>query len=234
VAPPHTAAAFEAALAQGADGLAVDVRLTADAQVVAAGGPRLDGPGGPPAAVGDRTLRELKRLELGRGGRGWLRRGSGGHRPQALGEVVERFRGRADLLVVLPGGSDVFPGIEDRVLDVLQLADPAARVAVASADHHALRRCRARDPELVLVALVGARPLDPAALAGDGPGRPVSALGLPADLLARDDVERCRHAGLACQAWGADDPARAREVARWGLAALVTGRPDLLRAALGR
>ena len=77
----------------------------------------------------------MKRLDAGRWF-GWRFRGQ---RIQTLPEVLERFRGRAGFVVALRAGSDVYPGIEERLLGLLQLYGAADRTLVASYDHHALR-----------------------------------------------------------------------------------------------
>jgi glycerophosphoryl diester phosphodiesterase len=226
-APSHTLAALEAAVTQGADGLAVAAHLSADRQLMVAASGRLDRLAGAEGPLGQKSLRELKRLDAG----GWFGRAFRGQRLQALGEVLERFRGRVEVVILLAGGADFQPEVEERLLDLLWLRGVASEVTVGSADHHALRRFRALDPDLRLLALLGARPLSPAALVGSG-RPPFGAVGLPAVLLAPGDVGAWQAAGLECLAWDADEPAQAGTLAAWGVSALVTTRPGEIRAAL--
>ena len=149
IAPEHTIPAYESAVAAGADCLWLDVQEAADEQLVVvhdAGLERTTNGRGPVRA---RTVRELKRLDAGRWF-GWRFRGQ---RIQTLPEVLERFRGRAGFVVALRAGSDVYPGIEERLLGLLLLYGAADRTLVASYDHHALARCRALDWEIRLGAL---------------------------------------------------------------------------------
>lgn len=225
VAPEHTIPAYEAAVAQGADLLWLAVRLSADDQPVVIEDDRLERTTNGRGAVRDLTARQLKRLDAG----GWFGRRFRGQRIQALGEVLERFRGRAGFAVHLPGGSDSWPGIEERVLTLLQLYEVAERALVVSADHHALRKCRDLDPEVRAVARLGARLVVlPDLAAGGG----LAGVCLPAALTTPGDVAACRAAGLACYVEGVDDPAAARALAEVGAAGLVTGRPDLVRRVL--
>ena len=164
IAPEHTIPAYESAVAAGADCLWLDVQEAADEQLVVvhdAGLERTTNGRGPVRA---RTVRELKRLDAGRWF-GWRFRGQ---RIQTLPEVLERFRGRAGFVVALRAGSDVYPGVEERLLGLLLLYGAADRTLVASYDHHALARCRALDWEIRLGALVAGRLLAPAALAPPG------------------------------------------------------------------
>lgn len=225
VAPEHTIAAYEAALAAGADALGLDVRLSADDQLVVIHDGRLERTTDGHGAVHERTVRELKRLDAGR----WFGRAFRGQRIQTLGEVLERFRERAAFGIELPGGSDFYPGIEDRLLSLLQVYGVTDRALVASFDHPALRRCRELDSDVRTGALVVGRLIDPAALAPPGV---LGALCLQAEFLTERDVAACRDAGLDCYARVVNDPDAARRLADWGVTGLVTDRPDLLGPAL--
>jgi glycerophosphoryl diester phosphodiesterase len=225
VAPEHTIPAYEAAVAAGADALELDVHLSADDQLVVIHDARLERTTDGRGLVREHTAQQLKRLDAGR----WFGRRFRGQRLQLLGEVLERFRDRVAFAVELKAGSDVYPGIEERLVTLLQLYDVADRTLVASFDHHALRRCREVDPDVRTGALVVARLLAPAALAPPGV---LTALCLPAELVTAPDVAAVRQAGLDCYVWVVNDAAVAARFVGWGVAGLVTDRPDLLRPVL--
>ncbi len=225
VAPEHTIPAYEAAIAAGADALELDVHLSADDQLVVIHDPRLERTTDGRGAVREYTTQALKRLDAGR----WFGRRFRGQRIQTLTEVLERFRERVRFGVELKGGSDFYPGIEERILTVLQLYGVTDRTLVASFDHHALAKCRDLDPDVRLGALVVGRLLRPGALAPPGV---LNAVCLQADLTTEREVAAARAAGLDCYVWVVNDPAAARRFAAWGVAGIVTDRPDLLRPAL--
>jgi glycerophosphoryl diester phosphodiesterase len=225
-APEHTIPAYEAAIRAGADALGLTVHLSADDQLVVIEDGRLERTTDGRGRVRDLTLRELKRLDAGR----WFGRAFRGQRVQHLGEVLERFRDRAAFAVTLAGGSDVYPGIEERLVGLLQVYEMVERSLVLSLDHPALLRCHALDPEVRTAAVVIARLLAPGALAAPGV---VRALCLRADLTSEREVAACRAVGLDCHVFRIDDPETARRFAAMGVAGIVTGRPDLLRPALG-
>ncbi|HEV8308347.1 MAG TPA: glycerophosphodiester phosphodiesterase family protein [Methylomirabilota bacterium] len=227
VAPEHTIAAYEAAIEAGADALELDVHLTADDQLVVIHDGRLERTTNGRGVVREHTARELKRLDAGR----WFGRQFRGQRIQTLPEVLERFRDRSAFGIELKGGSHFYPAIEERLLTVLQIYGVTDRTLVASFDHHALRKCRDLDADIRLGALVVGRLLAPSALA---PAGVLNALCLPAELTTAPDVGAAREAGLDCYLWVVNDPARAREVAEWGVAGIITDRPELLRPVLDR
>jgi glycerophosphoryl diester phosphodiesterase len=213
-APEHTIPAYEAAVAGGADGLWLDVQEAADQQLVVihdAGLERTTNSQGP---VRERTVRELKRLDAGRWF-GWRFRGQ---RIQTLPEVLERFRDQVGFVVALKGGSDVYPGIEERALGLLSLYGVTDRTLVVSYDHPALLRCRALDGDIGLGACVTGRLLAPAALAPPGI---LTALCLDAGLALEPDVAACRDVGLDCYLGVVPDAAEARRLAAFRPTALV-------------
>lgn len=64
-APENTLAAFELALAQGADGIELDVKLSADGEVVVIHDPTVDRTTGAYGRVKDLTLADLRSLDAG-------------------------------------------------------------------------------------------------------------------------------------------------------------------------
>lgn len=215
MAPEHTIPAYEAAVAAGADALWLDVQQAADEQLVVLADARLERTTSGRGPVAAQTVRELKRLDAGRWF-GWRFRGQ---RVQTLPEVLERFRGRAGFLVALPAGGDVHPGIEDRLLGLLDLYGVGDDTLVASYDHHALARCRALDHGVRLAARVSARLLAPGALAPPGV---FTGLCLDAAHALPADVPACHAAGLESYLGVAADPAEAERLAAWSPTALVT------------
>jgi glycerophosphoryl diester phosphodiesterase len=224
-APEHTIPAYETAIRQGADALGLELRLSADDQLVVIRDSRLERTTDGRGRVRDHTLPALKRLDAGR----WFGRAHRGQRVQTLSEVLERFRDRTAFHIVLPLGSDFAPGIEERLVTLLQIYDALERTLLLSPDLRALAKCRDLDPDLRLAAQVGARLLEPGALA---PTLRLEALALPADLTSARDVAACRAAGLACHVGPVDDPLEARQLVDWGVAGVVTAHPGLLRPVL--
>ena len=129
-APEHTIAAFELALAQGADGIALDVHLTRDGQPVVIHDFTLERTTDGAGAVRAHTTQEVKRLDAG----GWRDRRFRGQRVQTLQEVLERFRDRTQFWIEIKGGSDVYPDIEERVVSTLEVYEAVDRTLIQSSD----------------------------------------------------------------------------------------------------
>jgi glycerophosphoryl diester phosphodiesterase len=225
-APENTISAFELALDQGADAIELDVHLSRDEQPVVIHDFSLERTTDGSGPVGARTVRELKRLDAG----GWHAPGFRGQRIQTLQEVLERFRDRARFWIELKGGSKVYPTIEERVVSVLEIYDVVERVVVQSFDHSALVNVHGMNQAVALGALVAHPPLDPAAVAA----LPARAICPGAHLLTEDALAGIRRAGLECYVWTVNEPVDMDRLAGWGVSGIITDRPGLLRARLGR
>jgi glycerophosphoryl diester phosphodiesterase len=225
-APENTIAAFELALEQGADGIELDVHLSADEQPVVIHDFTLERTTDGAGPVSEHTVRELKRLDAG----GWRDRRFSGQRVQTLQEVLERFRDRARFWVELKGGSALYPGIEERVVSLLEIYDVVDRALVQSFDHEAIARIRATSREIRVGALVAQAPLDAALLR---PGA-ANAICPGAHVLTETVLAEIRGADLECYVWTVNEPAQMDRLVGWGVSGIITDRPGVLRARLGR
>ena len=218
--PENTVAAFSGAVEQGADGVELDVRLTASGQLIVHhdawyldgrtvwGTPLDDAPSGTCdlRAALDACRGVLVNVEIK-------------NDPGDLGEGVEWSTDPADAVAELLRDRTASPG-EDRVI-------------VSSFDAATLDHFHGVAPEVptgVLVADLNAHP--------DAPERAVAAghraLHPWEHFVDADLVERCRALGLDINTWTVDDPVRIAELAALGVAAVITNRPAVALDAVGR
>lgn len=224
-APENTLAAFELAVAQGADMLEFDVHLTADDEPVIIHDDTLERTTTGRGRVRDHSLQALKRLDAGAWRGGQFR----GQRLQSLPEVLERFRGRVGFAVELKAGSARYPGIEDRVVSLVEVYDVVERALVLSFDHAALPRVRALNPDVGRVALTDAGRGNSTAAAPEG----ATAVGLAARLVTESRVRAAREAGLDVYVWTVNEPALMDRLIGWKVTGIITDLPDLLRSRPG-
>jgi glycerophosphoryl diester phosphodiesterase len=225
-APENTIAAFELALEQGADGIELDIHLSADDHPVVIHDFTLERTTDGAGPVSAHRVPELKRLDAG----GWRDRRFRGQRVQTLQEVLERFRDRARFWVELKGGAALYPGIEERVVSLIEIYDVVDRVLVQSFDHDAIARIRTLNREIRVGALVAQAPLDAALLR---PGA-ANAICPGAHLLTESVLAEIRGADLECYVWTVNEPAQMDRLVGWGVNGIITDRPGVLRARLGR
>ena len=101
--PENTLRAFRRALEMGADRIEVDVRLTADGHIIALHDETVDRTTNGSGYARDMTLREIKRLDAGKG-----------ERIPTLREIIKLVRDRADLLIDVKDH-----GMEDKLAETI-------------------------------------------------------------------------------------------------------------------
>lgn len=232
--PEHTLAAYERALAEGADGVECDVRLTRDGHLVCLHDRRLDRTSNGSGLVSDHTLAQLEELDFG----SW--HGGGPAAVLTLDRLLDLLRaaGRpVDLLIETKHPNRSGPEIEHRLILLLRRhglvsGSGPVRVTVMSFSVLALRRIRRLAPELSTVLLLDLLPpgLRPVRL-------PFARIAGPSIELARARprlVSALQAAGNPIYVWTVNEPEDIDLVLAQGVDALITDRPAQTRAYLGR
>lgn len=228
--PEHTMAAYRQAIADGADALECDVRLTADHRLVCVHDRRVERTSDGRGVVSEMTYEELRALDFG----AWKGSGHAGARvllfedlvkealaaPYPVGLAVEtkhptRAGGRLEAELV-------------RLLGEYGLADGSTgRVEVMSFSRTALTRMHRLAPGLPAVYLIErrVRPVRPPYATHAGPG---------IELVRRDPglVGRLKAKGLEVRVWTVDEPEDVELCVRLGVDTLITNRPRDVRKLL--
>lgn len=210
--PENTLAGFARALDDGADGIELDVHLTADGEVVVHHDPSVSVPGA-----------ASSRLSLADEPLAALRATTGAELP-TLAEVLRLVGRRATVYVELKGR-----GVEGAAVEVIRVSD--ARCAVHSFDHLAVRRCATLAPELPRGALLASRVVEPLAVLG---AASASTLWQDWTLLDAALVSEVHAGGGEVVAWTVNEIPLARELVAMGVDAICTDWPGPMRDALRR
>jgi glycerophosphoryl diester phosphodiesterase len=228
-APENTLAAFRLAIAQGADGVELDVWRCASGEVVVAHDEDLLRVGGSPLRLPDAPLRDLRAVDVG----AWKGERFRGERIPLLAEVLEALPGAlVNVELKSRGGRDL--GLALAVAEVIHHARAEARVVVSSFDWRLVAAFRVASPDVATGLLLdGSGAWRLRLWAGIRSLRPVAVH--PEATLATDARVRAWTAdGLAVNAWTVDDPARAAQLAHAGAASVITNVPALVRRAIPR
>ena len=143
-APENTLAAFEKAREAGADGVELDVMLSADGEVVVLHDFRVERTTDGQGRAGTLTLSELKALDAG----SWFGPQFGGERIPTLREVFE-WAGKDILLnIELKSVSPRSDGLEAKVVDIVREYGLQRRVLLSSFNPLVLRRVKQMAPDL--------------------------------------------------------------------------------------
>lgn len=233
-APENTMAAFELALAQGADGIEFDVHLSRDGVPVVIHDARLRRTTSENGRVGDRTAAALARLDAG----SWfnrrfpaLARASYSRlRIPRLEETLEWVRARrcrAWLEIKQPRRR--YAGIEEKVLEQIYRAGAGRLTTVISFHLPTLGRVRQLDSQIAL-GIDFMRPLVAVALAK----RIAAGTLLPHWRFAqRRWIVRAHVNSLRVIVWGLDDPVWMRRRISDGVDGIITSFPARLRKIRG-
>lgn len=223
-APENTLEAFGLALAQGADGVELDVRLCASGEVVVFHDETLERLVGRPGRVAQTPWSTLRALEVvSPGGRA---------RIPLLAEVLEALPRTAWVNVEMKADSG-WHQLAARVARLLLDGQHQSHVVVSSFHPLCLLALAAYGPSLRRGYLL--EPDRPAWVAF-GPlalwaGRDAVH---PANADITQEGVRAWHArGREVAVWTVDEVARAQTLAGWGVDSLITNRPGLVRRALG-
>jgi glycerophosphoryl diester phosphodiesterase len=212
VEPENTLRAFARSLEMGAEGIELDVQVSADRVPVVLHDRNFDRTTNGTGAVDLLSLEELRTIDAGQG-----------ERVPLLSEVLALVGDRAHFDVEIKQG-----GIEREVLDVLA-ASPDSRWGISSFDWVVLERVRelSADAELwVLAVFVSEAMFNLASRIG---ARGVS---LYSDGFTEESARALADAGLDVIVWTVNDPAEARRVRDLGAAGLCTDVPDVIIAGL--
>ena len=227
-APENTLAAFQLALAQGADGVELDARLCGSGEVVVFHDQRLERLTGTTGRVADTPWSALARLQVHAGPPG-----AAPGRIPLLAEVLEALPRTAFINVELKSEDWTGSAVADAAAALLEAGRHQDHVVFSSFDprcllrlvlgHPGLRRGLLLDPDrpqllqrTVALHLLGRDAVHP-----------------EAGQLTEADVRRWHASGREVAVWTVDDPDLARRLRAWGVDSCITNRPGALRAALG-
>jgi len=219
--PENTAAAFEAAIAAGVDGIELDVRLCAD-RVVVCHDATLKRFGGPAAPLSRRPWHALAGADVG----SWFAPRFHDQRLLDLNALLDGFAERTSLLIELKPPRD--PAGQRRLvrLVVAALAERrlARRVYLLAFELPVLRLVRRLDPDLRLVWNRERPPRDLAAAVTAG----IYAIDVDRRQLTPGFVADCRAHDLRVFTYTANTAAELAETARCGVDGVLSDRPTWL------
>lgn len=226
-------AAFEIGLKAGADGLELDVHLSADGTPVVIHDATLDRTTGATGPVSVRTADELARVDAGcrfvndSGERPFAGLGIG---VPTLFDTLRRFNDVPTIIELKVDSEDC----GRRVAEVVRAADAVDRVCLAGAGWRSARSARRALPP---AAASACRPEVRLALHRSWVGWPVRPVvyggyQVPEQagmwrIATRRFIRHAHAAGLAVEVWTVDEPPDMERLLGWGVDGLISNRPDL-------
>lgn len=215
--PENTLAAYELAVAQGADVVEADVRVTADERLVVMHDQTVDRTTDGAGAVGALEFADVRALDAG-----------DGERVPTPEEVLELARGRVRVNLDLKELAAVEPTLE--LVRALDMSDSVTFISFLPEVWDAIN---VADPEAPVIHLVSSAPALAGLAMGEAGSQSVaSGVGLAFGLVSHELVERLHRHGYGVFAWTVDDESEMRRLVDCGINGIVTNRPAALAEVL--
>lgn len=216
LAPENTLPAFQIAIDLGIDGIEFDVQRSQDGVPVVFHDEDLDRLTSDTGKLWDRTLDELRALEINTDHSGYR-----GVRIPTLEEVLAFVRPAEQLLMIELKEPWRFPGIEEQVIALIRQYDLVERVQIRSFYHDALHTVHRLAPEIAVSELwLDRLPNDDEVI--------YKTVNANHALYTPAEVERLHRRGVQVTAWTVDDLGEARRLIEAGVDGLTTNYPDRL------
>lgn len=219
-APENTMAAFEKALEMGAEGIELDVHLTADGEIVVIHDHTIDRTSDGKGMVGALTLEEIRKYDFG----AWFDPKFKGQRIPTLGEVFELLEDWDGLLnIEVKSGPILYPGIEEKLVDMVKSWNFRGRIIFSSFNHYSLRDIKALDPSMEIGLLYMAGLVEPWKYAKDLNAQALHPLYYN---VVPELVAGCKENGIKLNPFTIDEEKEMEMIMRAGVDGIITDYPD--------
>ncbi len=216
VAPENTLPAIEQAIADGADYIEIDVRQTADGQLVLLHDRDLRRVAGDARPIWELTWPEVREMDVG----AWFDPAFEGTRIPTLEEAIEAVRGRAKLYLEIKPSRHT-PQLTRRVVETLGEADFIEQTLLAAMHRSVLDEAAALEPDLRRALLVHSA-------IGRIHGPELHAVSKRAALLTPARVIEAHRRGHEIHVWTINDRDEMSRFIDMGVDNIITDDPALL------
>ncbi|MEW6622011.1 MAG: glycerophosphodiester phosphodiesterase [Bacillota bacterium] len=157
-APENTLVSFKRALDLGIGGVELDVQLSRDGHLVVCHDETLDRTTSGRGYIKDITLTEMKKLDAG----SWFHKRYACEQVPVLEEVLDLFKGQDFLLnIEIKSGIILYPGIEEKLIKVMEDYKVMDKCIVSSFNHYSLVKIKELCPAVKIGLLYYAGLVDP-------------------------------------------------------------------------
>lgn len=215
--PENTRAAFDGALAAGADYIETDVQMTKDGQAVLFHDDTLERITGVQGKIADYTYEELSGMDAGK----WFSDDYAGEQILTLQQMLEQVRdSEAKIYLELKDIGDS-EGFEETVLAATDAAGMTQRCVFASFRYEYLEHLKELNADVQV--LYNTLTADP----GLTEAFPADFYGIMADAVTPEAVREVHQASRRVFVWTADTPNQIKRLQEMGVDGIVTNDPGL-------
>ena len=218
--PENTMLAFEKALEVGAEGIEFDVHLSKDGELVIIHDELLDRTTNGTGLVAEHTLAQLRELDASAGFAGVY----GVNPIPTLEEYFQLIRGKEILTnIEIKTGVIWYPGIEEKVLEMIDRYDRRGDTLISSFNHFSILRMKELAPDLPCGFLEESRIIGPAAYCVK---HGVECWHPLCYDMTEDVVRELKEAGIRINAWTVNRREDMEDMLRKGIDGVITNFPD--------
>lgn len=226
--PENTISAFEEAVKQKADGIELDVHLSKDGYLIVCHDETLNRTTNGKGFIKQYDLYELKQLDAG----SWYDKKFKGEKIPLLEEVIDLVkRAGIDLNIEIKAGSIFYPGIEEKVLKMIDKYGIKNKVIVSSFDHYALVKVKEIDKAVrtgILYSEALYKPIDYMKTTG------ADAIHPNYITLKKEVVEEAHELGIDINTYTVNKEEHIKMVNEMNVNAIITNYPDVARSILAK
>ena len=224
--PENTIEAFSLAIEMGADGIELDVHLSKDGEIVVAHDERLERVSDGKGYIKDHTLSELKALNFNK-----PFPGSPVCRIPTMAEVFSLVKPSALAInIELKTTECLYPELPGKIIKLAKEYSMSDRVLYSSFNHYSLQDIKKIDPGAKIGLLYELGMVDPWVYAKYTGADAIHPHFYTIAVLP-ETVERCHENGIMVNVWTVDDPEMVRLMAKCGVDAVISNKPDIACAA---
>lgn len=229
ITPENTSVAFQQALQAGADGIELDVHMTADGELVVIHDETVDRTSNGTGWVKNLTLSQLKELDLG----SWFSPQFAGETIPTLAETLEQVVDSSLVInIELKNNIVQYAGLEERLVKEVERFGMADRVILSSFNHYSLRHLHLYRPHIQLGALYQLGIFEPWVYAKHLGVQAIHPFYPAAPEMI---IHECHKHGIQVRPYTVDDPKVMKVLLAAGVDAIITNVPDqLLHLKLGQ
>jgi glycerophosphoryl diester phosphodiesterase len=226
-APENTMAAINLALAEPAiQAMEVDVQLSKDGVPVLIHDFTLERTTNGSGLVKDRTFEELRELDAG----SWFHPDHAGEPIPTLEEALRAVKGRCTLNIELKTAGDLYPGLAEKVVQLVEQYGMKRDVYITSFDHEAIKRVHELDDSLKTGLIIYGKPV---LIREQLRETAATILSMAYPYLTVEFVRTAFDEGITVIAWTVDDPQHMQMLMRWHPdIQICTNHPDRMLSLL--
>lgn len=219
--PENTMQAFAEAVAAGADGIELDVQLSADRELVIIHDETVDRTTDGKGWVKDKTLSELRSLDAS-----YRFRSKGEPHPiPTLEEYFDLVKDTSILTnIELKTSVFLYTGIEEKTLALIDAYGLRDRIAISSFNHASVKKMQALAPDMIYGFLEESRLIDALPYTA---GHQVHAYHPEFHMVDAAFMAQAEELGLAINVWTVNEEEDMREMQRLGAHMIIGNYPDL-------